>query len=180
MSPNQAKRRTETISVRLDPRLRYQAELAARKQRRTISSFVEWAIEASLDKVILVEGGYGQETTTLADVASSLWDVLPADRFVKLAFRFPDLLDHEEQLMWKLIRAHGLFWKGYYDKYDKWIFKTESESNVSFKNLRTHWELINQIARGEVTESQMPQIGPSPAGTVDLPSPDDDSEDIPF
>ena len=36
--------RSETVTVRLDPRLRYLAELAARLHRRTLSSYVEWEI----------------------------------------------------------------------------------------------------------------------------------------
>ena len=33
--------RSETVTVRLDPKLRYLAELGARSQRRTVSSFIE-------------------------------------------------------------------------------------------------------------------------------------------
>jgi hypothetical protein len=39
--------------VRLDPKLRYLAELAARKQRRTVSSFIEWTIEEALKNIYL-------------------------------------------------------------------------------------------------------------------------------
>ena len=39
--------RTETVTIRLDPKLRYLTELAARKQRRTVSSFIEWANRAN-------------------------------------------------------------------------------------------------------------------------------------
>jgi hypothetical protein len=37
--------RSETVTVRLDPKLRYLAELAARLHRRTLSSYIEWAIK---------------------------------------------------------------------------------------------------------------------------------------
>ena len=47
--------RSETVTIRLDPKLRYLTELAARKHRRTVSSFIEWAIESMLDKVVLRE-----------------------------------------------------------------------------------------------------------------------------
>ena len=105
--------RSETVTVRLDPRLRYLAELAALKQRRTVSSFIEWAIEDSLGRVYLQEGGYGNEQgTTVADVSAKLWDVDDADRFVKLALNYPDLLTHEEQKRWKLIRENGYLWRG--------------------------------------------------------------------
>lgn len=40
--------RTETVTARLDPKLNYLCELASRAQRRTKSSFIEWAIQEAL------------------------------------------------------------------------------------------------------------------------------------
>ena len=48
--------RSETVTVRLDQKLRYLAELAARKYRRTLSSFIEWAIEDTFNRIMLSEG----------------------------------------------------------------------------------------------------------------------------
>ncbi|MNY29623.1 hypothetical protein D3C86_1636750 [compost metagenome] len=97
--------RSETVTVRLDPKLRYLAELAARKQRRTLSSYIEWAVEKSLEDVKLYEGsGYnGDESITVAEAAALLWDVDECERFVKLAIRYPELLTHEEQERWKML-----------------------------------------------------------------------------
>ncbi len=44
--------RVHGLTVRLDPRLRYLADIAARKQRRTLASFIEWAIEQSLEDLV--------------------------------------------------------------------------------------------------------------------------------
>lgn len=97
--------RSETVTVRLDPKLRYLAELAARKQRRTLSSYIEWAVEKSLEEVKLYEGsGYnGDESITVAEATVLLWDVDECERFVKLAIRYPELLTHEEQERWKML-----------------------------------------------------------------------------
>jgi predicted HicB family RNase H-like nuclease len=43
-------KRSEVVTVRLEPKLKYLAELAARKQRRSLSSYVEWAIKQSLSQ----------------------------------------------------------------------------------------------------------------------------------
>jgi hypothetical protein len=40
--------RSTTATIRLTPQLRYMADLAARKHRRTFSSFVEWAVMEAL------------------------------------------------------------------------------------------------------------------------------------
>ena len=72
--------RSETVTVRLDPKLRYLAELAARLHRRTLSSYIEWSIEASLGNNRLTTDPNG---ASIRDEAEELWDVDDADRFAK-------------------------------------------------------------------------------------------------
>lgn len=147
--------RSETVTVRLDPKLRYLAELGARKQRRTLSSYIEWAIEASLERVNLSESGWGDGATTISDMSASLWDVEEADRFAKLALRYPDLLTHHEQVIWKLLRECGYFWRGHYDKRDEWTWDPTQESLV-WERLRQWWLVINGIANGSMNKASMP------------------------
>ena len=62
--------RTQVVTVRLDQKLRYLAELAALKQRRTLSSYIEWAIQDSLSRVPLIEGtGFNDQSVTVQDEA---------------------------------------------------------------------------------------------------------------
>src|SRR5579864_5078932 len=73
--------RTETVTVRLDPQLNYLCELAARAQRRTKSSFIEWAIETALNSVgIPGERKNATDLWTIADRNADLWDVDEPDR----------------------------------------------------------------------------------------------------
>ena len=131
--------RSETVTVRLDPKLRYLAELAARKQRRTLSSFIEWAIEENL------------KTTS---EAADLWDVDEPDRFAKLALRYPDMLTHDEQVLWKLIRENGYLWRARCFR-GKWKWGI-IESSLNFLRLREHWESFRLVARGEADKSILP------------------------
>jgi hypothetical protein len=103
--------RSKVVGVRLDPKLRYLAEIAARKQRRTLSSFIEWAIEDSLSRVELYHGsGYnGDDSITLEQEVKRLWDVDDAERFARLAILYPELLAVEEQERWKLLSDSLLF-----------------------------------------------------------------------
>lgn len=98
--------RTETVTVRFDPRLRYLAELAARKQRRTLSSFIEWSVEEIINKTIIYEGtGHnGDETRTFAEEADRLWDVDEVERLARLAILHPELLTYDEQKVWKILK----------------------------------------------------------------------------
>lgn len=168
--------RTETVTVRLDPKLRYLAELAALKQRRTLSSFIEWAIEGSLDRVTLREA----EGLTVANDAENLWDVDESDRFAKLAFRFPDLLTHEEQVLWKLIRENGVVWRGQYNNQGEWEWKPV-ESALIYNRLREQWAKFRSVAAGEAEKSILPIVPkgrpaerPAPAKKADF------DDDIPF
>src|SRR5437868_834710 len=153
--------RSETVTVRLDPRLRYLAELVARKHRRTLSSFVEWALEQQINSAVL-----SQESTDavrLLDEAESLWDPDEADRFAQLALMHPDLLTHQEQVLWKLIRQTPTLW----------LVRTSEKSNpkgsqvplehresrdLHFRRLREHWDLFRHVAYGELLDSALDEV----------------------
>ena len=110
-----AGKKSEVVTVRLDPKLKYLAELAARKHRRPLSSYIEWAVEQSLSRVWLEEPFNGEGTSVAdAERTQHLWDLDEPDRVVRLALNYPDLLTHEEQLVWKLVRENGVVWKGRY------------------------------------------------------------------
>ncbi len=94
--------RSETVGVRLDPKLRYLTDLAAREQQRTTSSFIEWCIRR-----VLTQGYDGDEPRAIAHppkpmMYESVWDIDEEDRFYKLATTFHGLLTIPEQRLWKL------------------------------------------------------------------------------
>ena len=154
-SPRGAKLpKSEITTVRLDPKLRYLAELAARKQRRSLSSFIEWAIEDALMRFPLKEGENWQRT--VLGEAETLWDVDAADRFVKLALNFPELLTHDEQLIWKLVKECGYLWRGGYSKSNKEWTWTVREESFLFDRLRSHWAAFQAVAAGEAEASTLP------------------------
>lgn len=102
--PKAAGPRTEVFAMRLDPKLKYLAEIAARKQRRSLANFVEWALDQALASVKLVEpNDFDEQGRSVLDEAGKLWDLEPADRLINLAENYPDLLTYEEQILWKAI-----------------------------------------------------------------------------
>ena len=160
--------RSEIITVRLDPKLRFAAELAARKQRRTLSSFVEWAIEEAVrnSSVYRIDDTLG----TVWQAMMQVWDVEEADRLVKLAINFPELLSFDEERLWKLISEHPHFWYPDWDHGGGWQL---SEDSINFENLRAQWETLNNIIAGEANESELPEGEEHP----DAPTM---SDDVPF
>jgi hypothetical protein len=178
--------RSETVTVRLDPKLRYLAELAARKQRRSLSSYIEWAVEDSLARVPLREDMNNR--ASVGDESSYLWDVDEADRFARLALRYPDLLTHEEQVRWKLIRENGLLWRGSYAT-GKWSWSVD-EGSLIFDRLREHWAKFCSVAESGSGHDTLPswaKTKPAGYGTAKPPEPstkstgfDNMDDDVPF
>lgn len=170
----ETKRRSEVVTVRLDPKLKYLTELAARRHRRTLSSYIEWAIEESLKRVY-PDDDTSEFKSSIADAASALWDVDEPDRFAKLALRYPDLLDYEEQRLWKLIRECGHLWLGGFRGNEReWQWNVE-ESTLIFERLREHWETFRSVARGDKPASALPtwqKFKPNPKANMD--------DEIPF
>jgi hypothetical protein len=130
--------RNQVVSVRLEPRLKYAAELAAQKQRRTLSSFIEWAIErAAMD--VGVWNQDDEPSASASAVATLTWDVYEADRVAKLAFYSPQLLSYDQEKVWKAVQEDAQYWKN--KKGDK------VQDNFDFPRLRENWdELKQQVA----------------------------------
>ena len=165
--------RSQTVTMRVDPQLRYLTDLAARTQRRTTSGFIEWAIEMALNNV---EVGCDEHRLPifLAGEAMTLWDVDEADRFLKLAIHYPQLLTHDEQVMWKIIKENNSFWDDRYSMGE--TFPNALLMYVNFFKVREYWEALNGIVDGGAEMSDLPKHEPRKA-----PIPHDDGfDDIPF
>jgi hypothetical protein len=136
--------RSEVVTIRLDPKLKFAAELAARKQRRTLSSFVEWTIEEAISRVGVTSN------ENMNHVMAKVWDVEEADRFVKLALNFPELLTYDEERLWKIIMEHSAFW--YRDlEGDTFLI----EEAVNYHQLRVSWKILQKIISGETDISDL-------------------------
>lgn len=106
-------RRTETIAVRLDSRLRFGAEIAAKKHRRTLSSFVEWAVERAIK-----ETSVGDKGESAYEVMQKDWHYREAVRFQKYAKRCRQLLTPEEEIKIEAFEKLRNKW-GYIDSYNQ-------------------------------------------------------------
>lgn len=173
--------RSETVTVRLDPKLNYLCEMAARAQRRTKSSFIEWAIADSLRSVNLPEvvrsgGGFDDSAdVTLKEKASELWHVDEPDRLAALAMIAPALLSHEEQLIWRVVRENGYVWRGHYNNQEEWSWKV-SEDSLIRDRLRDNWDTFKGVAFGDLPKDKLPkwQLKKAKAFDTDL------EDDVPF
>lgn len=123
--------RTEIITVRFDPKLRYAADLGARQFRRTLSAFIELAVKEVLTQLRYDKEKYhildlksagrvekdnaqgAQRSMSILELADKLWDAEESDRLTNLAQEAPNLLTVEEQRIWKAIKEDKRYWRSF-------------------------------------------------------------------
>jgi len=80
----------EIYGIRFDPMIKYLAEIAARKEHRTLANFIQFTLVQALEQVKL---GHG----TVMSESYKLWDIDEHDRLKKLAKYYPELVTFEER-----------------------------------------------------------------------------------
>jgi hypothetical protein len=141
--------KTEVVTLRLNPKTRFGLELLSRKQYRTLSSVIEWSINEAT----------AREHDGIPEL-DNIWDVEEADRLVKLALTYPNLLTYEEQKIWKIITENATYWLGRFVPNNKgdeeeWIWPIEKEG-VVFDRIRDDFNQIKEVANGFAEKSTLP------------------------
>ena len=118
---------SQVLTIRIDSKLRYAAELAARRQRRTLSSFIQSALEqatrdVTLDFELRTDMENMGKKPSAYEFAERSWDVNGLSRLFYLAAAYPHLLDHKEEILWSYYRE----FRGLGGRYDpKLVTETE-------------------------------------------------------
>jgi hypothetical protein len=159
--------------MRLDPRILYLLEVAARKERRTSTSIVEAAIENALSQTVarvdvkevdhrtpsevMVDSVRKRETAPLRyekkhyfydpDVVEQLWHSQEPDRIIQLALFDPRLLSPEGQEIWELVRECPLFWT-----HEEGKPVRPSLDTLKREVLRQKWDDIKAVALDDKPE----------------------------
>jgi hypothetical protein len=170
--------RSETVTIRMSPRIKYLVDIAARAERRTVSSILEWCFEEALashtaKRPIMVPAYAGMEID-LFETAAVLWDVDEADRFARLALYAPTLLNYDEAVLWKRIWEHEGFWHRDLQVRRTLTDPAELLAALDLVALRAQWDLLQQVAAGEADPrllSQPREGTASPPAAADLPVP---------
>lgn len=117
------KPKTGVISVRVDPKLRYGLDLAARQQHISVSDAVVQAVAAYLASKGLMDK---QEDKNLP-LLDLIWDESESKRIVNLAQKLPSLASREDIMLFSLFKdmENNVFNRGV-----KWLIEQgESEDN---------------------------------------------------
>lgn len=142
--------KTEVFAMRLDPKLKYMAELASRKQRRSLANFVEWAIEEALAQVEVFPNHNEGRSDAIAYLSERLWALDEADRVTALGQYLPDLMTYEEQLIWRVLREHRVR----DDETNRTCRFMEGETAMS-RTIRACWPQIKAYAFGEGSKEEL-------------------------
>jgi hypothetical protein len=145
-------------SMKISPRLKYLAGIAARAEGKTLSNYVEAALERSFQSVRITDDQEGTNSNkvagkTLADLADALYTGSEADRFLTLLRTAPWLFsDGESRLM--LILQHSDY---YYPQLNRGHRVWHSE------HIREHWLMLAAIRDGEADIDLLPvEAQPNP------------------
>ena len=134
--------RSEVFAFRMDPRMKYLSELAARRQRRSLANFIECAVETALQETRVGDG------ESLLFQGKKLWDLYPSDRLLNLAEHYPDLLTYDEQLIVRVIQDHL-----YFSKKKKKISFWNTDGEIDRAMVRALWAEITEYAAGGTSEN---------------------------
>jgi hypothetical protein len=110
-----------------------------------------------------------QSSISIDDLSNELWDIKEPDRFVKLAFKFPELLTIEEQVLLEIIQRSDYLWSNDSEPEEG----TENEGLLRerllidgryllINLLRLHWGTFNAVACGEEPLSVLNSISDDP------------------
>ena len=188
-------RKTEALSIRIDPRSRYGLELLARLQRRSTTGVVEWILQEAFRSEVFEQGDQHREQTTLDEVLDGLWQINDVERLVALALRKPQLLTFEEARLWKVIRDTSSLWRHQrYPDFDAFHWKDvlpQWDKLAPLLNEAVERNIVRGLTPEELSAAgiSLPGIAAAPQrpvrrvaqGSTTAPPPDDfDDSDIPF
>ncbi|TDI77130.1 MAG: hypothetical protein E2O81_05355 [Betaproteobacteria bacterium] len=145
--------RTEVFAMRLDPKLKYLAEIAARKQRRSLANFIEWAIEQGLENVNISRSG--NNTLSVTDEAEKLWALDEPERLINLASNYPDLLTYDEQLFYRVIQEYVINDEKSRSTIDFLVNKGDPDNALKLHMIRKCWTEIKAFALDSGVEDEL-------------------------
>lgn len=116
----------ETLTIRIDDRSRYALDLLGRLKRRSVSELVLGEIREVIDKELPKPEVDGKRVPLM----DAVWDAFEQDRMVKLAMAAPELLNDDEQKLWRVISEDQAY--------------VPKRGKPDFAAIRRDWKLIQQ------------------------------------
>ena len=110
-----------------------------------------------------------------AKALEQVWDPDEVDRFAKLAQKFPELLNYDEEMLWKLISENEAVWQAWYDEDGEYLGR-----DLKMGLLREHWATFRKVANGDLTKDKLPGSKKKAVRNGDTTTDSYKEDDIPF
>lgn len=100
-----SRNKSEVITIRINPKLKFGLELMARLHNRSVAQTVEMAIQRVLEDPF--DGIQNlRDVRYERDLIEKLWSPHRGERLLRMVLTHPELLSYEEEVLWhKLTRA---------------------------------------------------------------------------
>lgn len=100
-----SRNKSEVITIRINPKLKFGLELMARLHNRSVAQTVEMAIQRVLEDPF--DGIQNLRNVRYEhDLIDKLWSPHRGERLLRMVLTHPELLSYEEEVLWnKLTRA---------------------------------------------------------------------------
>jgi len=112
---------------------------------------VEWAVEEAVQTVIIPSTPGDHDAYTITDL---VWDVDEADRFIALAINFNNLLNYQEEILFKLIREKRNLWLTKEDMGKK-LGTWDRLLKADLKIVRACFEDFKRVCEGTLSENEL-------------------------
>jgi hypothetical protein len=138
-------------SMKISPRLKYLAGLAARAQGKTLSGYVEATLEKSFEGIKITDDqeGYNSEPKpgkTLAELAEALYPGTEAGRFIALVHTAPWLFDDGESRLLRILQHSDYF-----------APLSKGARILNSNRIQEHWTILAAIRDGEADIDILPE-----------------------
>lgn len=124
--------KSENAQVRLDPVLKWAADIASGNDRRSLSSYIEIAVENAVKQSFVAHDETGA-TISAWEIAHRCWHIMPGMRIKLLAEQYPSALSTKE---FEIVQAIEVL----YGKSDTdWLYRSP-----------VAWKLLTRFANDEI------------------------------
>lgn len=140
--------KTETLTLRINAKLKYVLELVARKQHRNLSEVTSWCIEQAL--INQPEGAKSLGLGEFPKTVDALWSPFQSDRLVLLAIKRPDLMTYEDDVVWRFIQDDDRYWNAIGTSGERFqrhlLHEGKKRGGPNLKAIRQDWQDIKREA----------------------------------
>lgn len=155
--PNQGARKTESLTLRMDPKIKFLIEVISRVRRQSITGVVEAAMEETafdLEVPYFDEGKV--EAHALGAIFSEIWSTDESELFINMCFHLPTLMTYEEQRLWETIKISPAF----HDKPSATVvtdWKIDGVGKLDKGMIRMFWQdLANHVVDNRDSRTVIP------------------------